>query len=244
MPRPKDELGAGRSHGRAARWFGRRRRGARPAADARAADAPAQSEGEELSAEGASHRHRELNSITGKGAPIITQAQRKDARWSGAGGGRQSRRRQSRSSGDSRFGVGLARTRTRTRTRTRNLALTRTPTPTPTLSSNEEERGSRNKGRKSDRKSSPRASPSPPGRRRGSAKGGIGTSDVDVNVAQEKPARSHDRHKHLCSLASSSNLLASAEPSVPAGVSAALAESSSKVLGLGLRLGVGGWVSW
>ena len=238
VPRPKDELGAGRSPGRAARWFGRRRRGARPAADARAADAPAQGEGEELSAEGASHRHRELNSITGKGAPIITQAQRKDARWSGAGGGRQSR-----SSGDSRLGLGLARTRTRTRarTRTRTLALTRTRTrtPTPTLSSNEEERGSRNKGRKSDRKSSPRASPSPPGRRRGSAKGVIGTSDVDVNVAQEKPARSHDRHKHLCSLASSSNLLASAEPSVPAGVSAALAESSSKVLGLGLRLGVG-----
>ena len=112
VPRPKDELGAGRSHGRAARWFGRRRRGARPAADARAADAPAQGEGEELSAEGASHRHRELNSITGKGAPIITQAQRKDARWSGAGGGRQSRRRQSRSSGDSRLGLGLARTRT------------------------------------------------------------------------------------------------------------------------------------
>jgi len=110
----KDEVHPSRvpKESRAARWFARRRRGPPPAADARAADAPAQGEGEELSAEGASHRHRELNSITGKGAPIITQAQRKDARWSGAGGGRQSRRRQSRSSGDSRLGLGLARTRT------------------------------------------------------------------------------------------------------------------------------------
>ena len=124
----KDEVphqhGAGgneRTHGRATRWFPRRRRGPPTAADARdAEELSADGAVEELSADGASHHHRELSSITGKGAPIISQAQRREARWSGGGG--TTRRfgsgRLSRRSGGSRLGlgfgigIGLARTLT------------------------------------------------------------------------------------------------------------------------------------
>ena len=69
--------------------------------------------------------------------------------------------------------------------------------------------------------------------RRGSTGGGgCDASSIVVDEAPERPSRSHDRHKHLCSLASSSQLIAeSSQPAaIPAGMAAALAESSATAM--------------
>ena len=69
--------------------------------------------------------------------------------------------------------------------------------------------------------------------RRGSTGGRVcDVSSIVVEEAPERPSRSHDRHKHLCSLASSSQLIAeSSQPAaIPAGMAAALAESSATAM--------------